>query len=353
MSIEDTLNKGIDRREFLKGSGKAAVGLAGLVSGCAPTLKETRQDVANQKWDVNPIIPIPLSGCYVGSDLIVAYVSRNKSWERKAVIDLWKKKSGKRPAIDNMGTGYYSAWNDFFPLEECQAAIQSGVIPLIKYVVKPFGGYNEIVEGKWDTQLTKFAAKAREFQHPLFFDPFPEINFSKAWETIVWGGQPGHSAKKALRHMHNIFKSEGVNNTVWIMQYVPEKNPLWIHPEEFYPGDFISWIGFTVRSRACCEGVWPMDSLFNFSYEWARKNHRTKPIMLVELGAEYNDDQPKWVMNAYEMIKTKYPAVKAVLYSERCVDEFHEDCWLRAEGQAALRQALSDPYFIDKVPPKE
>jgi hypothetical protein len=54
MSIHQILGKNVNRREFLKQSAMTAVGLAGLLSACAPTLKETKQDVAEIKWDCNP-----------------------------------------------------------------------------------------------------------------------------------------------------------------------------------------------------------------------------------------------------------------------------------------------------------
>jgi len=44
MSIENILSKHIGRRQFLKETAQAAVGLSGLLSGCAPSLKETKQD---------------------------------------------------------------------------------------------------------------------------------------------------------------------------------------------------------------------------------------------------------------------------------------------------------------------
>ena len=61
MSIDKLLSSETNRREFLKEAGKGAAGLALLASGCAPTLKETRQDVASIDWDCNPILPILLN----------------------------------------------------------------------------------------------------------------------------------------------------------------------------------------------------------------------------------------------------------------------------------------------------
>jgi len=47
MSIETILSKNVDRRGFLEGT---AIGLAGLLSCCAPTLKETKQGFAQMNW---------------------------------------------------------------------------------------------------------------------------------------------------------------------------------------------------------------------------------------------------------------------------------------------------------------
>jgi len=74
MSLDKQFFKEIDRRYFLKRSGQAALAVGGgltlgtLLSGCAPALKETRQDVEQIDWDCNPILPIPDEGCYTGTN---------------------------------------------------------------------------------------------------------------------------------------------------------------------------------------------------------------------------------------------------------------------------------------------
>jgi len=349
MSIEKMLNKDIDRREFLKGTSRAAVGLTGLLSGCAPALKETRQDIINQKWDTNPLIPIPKDGCYAGSDMRTSMISEVQV---QTSIDLWENLTGKKPAIQSVGLSGADTINENFPKDVCNVCIKNGVIPLIRYSVSPVR-YDKVYKGEFDKELREFAGKVKHFKHPVFFNPFPEINANRAWHFLMWGGQPASSARKALRYIHNILESEGANNAISVIQYLTDKCPLWVYPEEFYPGDdVVDWIGFTVRSRIT-EYVGPMQHIFNQSYSWARKKHPTKPIILIELGAIRDKGQADWFTNAYKLIKNKYHAVKAVMCSPGGMIQIGEDSSPTPETQTAFKKILSEPYFIEKIPFKK
>jgi len=225
------------------------------------------------------------------------------------------------------------------------------VVPLVKHVIR-YSSYKQIAHGNFDDILVKYARKMKNLNAPLFYVPFPEINCNKAWKSIEWGGQSGRDAIKALRHMRHVYDSEGVDNAVWVIQYLTQKCPLWVYPGEFYPGDdIIDWIGFTVRSRQG-EYIGPMRHIFDYSYRYSRSNHKNKPIMLVELGALTTSHRPKWITDAYFDIENRYPAVKAVLYSERPVVEIQENSTLGELDKVALQKALSSDYFIEGIPIK-
>jgi len=103
MSIQNLLEKDTDRRQFLKICGKSialtatAFGLESLIS-CAPTLKETRQDVAAIKWDCNPILPIPSVGCYVGTNYEFSWVG-----SATFIFNGFKKTYGITPTFFGLG----------------------------------------------------------------------------------------------------------------------------------------------------------------------------------------------------------------------------------------------------------
>jgi hypothetical protein len=211
MSLENILTKNIDRREFLERTTKATIGLAGLLSGCAPALKETKQDVAQINWGCNSILPIPTEGCYTGTNNQASYSHPgNERW----VIDSFRDLYGLSPAFNTIGTGTWGAANDHFPREIRQVAIDRGTIPVIRYVTLPVG-YGPVIEGRFDDIFKRFANQAAESGHPIVLLPWQCANEpnQKLWH---WSGPPADQYIEAWIRMHNIFQREGANkNVVW------------------------------------------------------------------------------------------------------------------------------------------
>ena len=61
MGSEDIFDARITRRDFMKGVGAVVGGAAALggavldLTGCTPTLKETREDIGERVWACNPV----------------------------------------------------------------------------------------------------------------------------------------------------------------------------------------------------------------------------------------------------------------------------------------------------------
>ena len=127
--IDKFFSKNLRRRDFLKiaFAGSAALSLESLI-GCAPTLKETREDVVKINWDCNPILPIPAKGCYTGT---------NYQAHPGHVARFFQRYYGILPTFHAIGHGRFGAANHRFPEDDCKAAIEKGVIPVIRYVVVP------------------------------------------------------------------------------------------------------------------------------------------------------------------------------------------------------------------------
>ena len=183
MSIGNILRNSIARREFLKAAGKAALaastGLDSLIA-CAPTLSalhETKEDVANVKWECNPMIPIPNDKICTGTNSRIPVEILN---------DYWKTHYGIGLTFHHPTWGSYDGMNDAFPTVECQKEIEQGVIPVVRYVVlsKPFDGFNPIANGKFDDDIKKFAHQAAKFEHPIILMPFEQLNTTSRMHKI-------------------------------------------------------------------------------------------------------------------------------------------------------------------------
>jgi hypothetical protein len=94
---------------------------------------------------------------------------------------------------------------------------------------------------------------------------------------------------------------------------------------------------------------------FREDYEWSRREHPKKPIMLVEIGKSDDGSQPLWLRRAYQAIKDEFPAIKAVLCWEGILRTKTGQMWgdfrslTNPESVLARREAFSDPYFIGSI----
>ena len=363
----------IRRRQFIQICGKtiatisaAFLGIRSLM-GCASRLKEIKANVYQQEWAANPVIPVPSNGCYTGLSIgLRPFFDHETNLEHlkfyvKKYIDDYTKKVNKPPSIYAVSASLAAnVFNENFPTNRCLASYYSGAIPLIKYMIKPFKTFREIAIGKFDKEIAEFAERAKEFNKPYFFIPFGELNFASrsGIDIVPFFGMPPDEFKEVYIHMHGIFRKSGANkNTVWVIQF--ETDPWGArYPGYFYPGDqYVDWIGFTVQNRTEA-GHRYQDFRYRFreDYDWARRNHPSKPIMLVEFGKSNDIDQPEWLRKAYTAIKEEFPAIKAAMAWEgilrfpksgKRIDD--QSSLVNPESIKARRKALEDPYFIGSI----
>jgi hypothetical protein len=361
------------RRTFLRDAGGALVSLGaaslapGALTGCAVGVRETRDAVLGQAWEANPIIPVPPVGCYTGLSTalhrIAAAEGSLASATRvvKAILEGYTQLIGKPPticAISACVPGPWNVVNETFPTNRCRAAIATGAIPLLKYQLKPFTTFAEITAGKFDEALRAFATQAKAFGQPYFFIPFGESNVPHRSYFLPFAGRPPEEYCEAHIYMHRLFGEVGANaNTVWVVQTVT--SPVDRAPGPFYPGDaFVDWIGFTVQNRTMMR-QWYQDFRYFFreDYAWVRREHPTKPIILVELGKSNDGGQPTWLRRAYQALKEEFPGIKAAGCWEgqlrtntgQVLDD--QSTLTNPDSIQVRREALADPYFIRRILP--
>jgi hypothetical protein len=305
----------ITRRDFLKQTGKAALAASvGFESGvaCAPTLKETKQDVAQIKWDCNPILPIPKEGCYAGTNMQSVQGGTTNFQEEYGIT----------PTFNAWGQGTWATFNEYFVKDRHQELIDRGTIPVTRYITSPHTGYKPIIEGKFDDKFKSFANQAAEFGHPIILLPWQGANepSGRIWH---WSGAPPGQYIEAWIRMHNIFQSEGANkNVVWSTKLLNGGWPGWEHFDPLTyipPKDYVDIVGWlcTVKlesaRRSNVQAERTFDAQFQSDYNRAASRYPTKPQMFWELGASTGPEQAPWMDNALERIRTHYPRVKGVM----------------------------------------
>lgn len=78
-------------------------------------------------------------------------------------------------------------------------------------------------------------------------------------------------------------------------------------------------------------------------------DHRDKPVMVAELACgERGRDKAEWIESAYLAIQGDYPYIKAILWFSKSKErEWQVES--SPESLEAYKQAISDPYFLDRV----
>jgi hypothetical protein len=344
MIRDDLYSTYVGRRDFLKTSYTttlvigSALTLEFILQGCT-SLKHTRKDVINQKFECNPILPIPNNGCYTGTNYQPPPFEPSYSmtpqgvWQLTAtvpgehsevrIIQQFINRYGITPTFHAIGSGRHGVSNDDFPEKTCRAAVDRGVIPVLRYVVIPFEDcYRQINRGKFDEQVKIFAAGVAKFQYPVVFVPFQLANDATnkffPWATVSSG-----QYKDAWRRMHGIFKSEGANNAVWSskMKMGRWNSFSFTDPFHYLPEpQYIDIVGWALNNHSKPDiGLYSMSfkDFFEYYYHQACRHFPEKPQMFWELSSARGKDQASWIDNALSIIPSEYKQVKGVMLDEQ------------------------------------
>ena len=233
-------------------------------------------------------------------------------------------------------------------MEDAESTTKCGVIPLIYAEVGT--GRNklkDIVTGKYDKGIKKFAKGAAKFgeKHGGFFiATMREMNIDTQYAPAGWCDRP-LEFKNAWRRIWNIFEETGANEyATWTIEYHVDF-PL----AGYFPGDkYVDWIGLSAYNRRVHQyhyGDRYLSNLISSPYNYFRRNHKDKPIMLSEFGSTIGNDQPKWLKKAFKTMKSM-PALKGAIYWNNINRKLGDDHRLSEQSFTTLKKLLEDPYFL-------
>lgn len=227
----------------------------------------------------------------------------------------------------------YTAWGSKpeqqFPMLEAKTISTLGSIPVITWEpwvndfdVKTMGltpemnndknsMYN-VSKGYYDSYIRSWAKKAKVFGKPFYLRLGHEMNDPTRYP---WGAEKNLSEHfiMAWRHVHDIFKEEGVNNIIWVwsphLSYPPIK--------KYYPGDeYVDMVGCTVLNYGKAiswSDWWSFEEIFGTHYE--ELSSFKKPIMIAEFGSlPEGGDRSIWYKDAINLVYEKYKNVKALIF---------------------------------------
>jgi len=262
----------------------------------------------------------------------------------------------------------------------------SGAVPYIRLMPrsdetqgnaeKKFSMQN-IIDGKFDADLRKWAQDAKKDNTPLLIDFAVEAN----GDWFPWSGKfNGGSTKNrykdpnypdgperyrdAYRHIIDIFRAEGVKNVTWFFHYnyASFPNEEWNQPKYYYPGDdYIDWIGFSLYGAQTTSEEWEgmeFSRQLKEHYKSTKELKTNKPIALIEFGVTDNHpdgNKSVWLKDAYKTILDN-PYIKF-----SAINPWHEN-WENEDGslsnirldsspevEATFREFISNKKFISKL----
>lgn len=282
-------------------------------------------------------------------------------------IDAFEKLAQKKPAI----IASSSYWGEqFFPAKNLDLIARHGAMPMIYWSPwdKPYDESKgpdrfsllEILAGKWDAYIDKWADGAKAFGKPFFVSFCNEMNGDWfPWSGCYYGGENGGNEvfKKAWHHVVDRVRARGGTNILWVFHVnaFSADSSLWNLMSAYYPGSgYVDWLGLSIYGKQFRGGKWAeFPDLIDWPYKEITAIDPNKPVMVAEFGVgdfPKTGSKAKWFRDALARIPS-YPRIKAAIYwHERWENEDGSFSNLRINSSPsalnAFRQGLQNPLWI-------
>jgi hypothetical protein len=235
------------------------------------------------------------------------------------LVNDYGKQFGKMPST----VMWYEHWRvgelDTFPLSTCQKVAAAGYMPHI--VWEPWIGLDDILAGKYDNDIVKFAQGIAKFGKPIMIRFAHEFNGDwYPWTYINNAVVPATTWIKGYKYVHDKVVATGAKNALWM--WSPNNGNGGKNPQDildYYPGDeYVDWIaldGYNWGTSQSWSSWTSFDGVFNNVYQKVVAKCPTKPIMIGETGcSSTGGDKAEWITNMFFQLKNNFPHVKAFIW---------------------------------------
>ena len=339
-----------------------------------------RRHVAVAQVDPNgPVeVAIPEHGAYTGAFMDFGDEEDDVSLE---TIEEFEELVGKHQAII-ASSSYWGEQN--FPVGNLNVIWRHRSLPLVFWSPwdKPYAedrgadkfSLTEILGGKWDAYIDKWADAARDFGHPMIVVFGVEMNGTWfPWSGAYYGGvqwdpqvnnwKGPETFRRAYRYVVDRVRARGASNIKWMFHTnnYPYPYETWNSAAAYYPGsDYVDWLGLSVYGQQYKDEPNPdIPSLVNWPYEEICRLDPHKPVMIAEWAtgefplatAKPSARKPAWIKQGLELFRTRYPRIKAAVYwHERWQNPDGSYSNLRVnssvESLNAYREGIANPYWL-------
>src|SRR2546429_586776 len=311
--------------------------LCALAAGC----KKSAPEIAPVDPNGPVEVVVPEHGAYTGAFMDFGDEEDDVTLDS---IEDFEQLVGRHQAII-ASSSYWGEQN--FPAANLNLIWRHGSLPLLFWSPwdKPYEQDHgpdrfsliDIIAGKWDGHIDKWADAAREFAHPMIVVFGNEMNGAWfPWSGIYYGGnQRGNELKNwkgtqtyrvAYRHVVDRVRARGAANIKWMFHTNNYSYPLdtWNFAPAYYPGaDYVDWLGLSVYGQQFKDEPNPdIGSLMDWPYREMCGLDPTKPIMIAEWATgefplsvnEPGIRKTEWIKQGLDLFRTRYPRVKAAVY---------------------------------------
>jgi hypothetical protein len=263
--------------------------------------------------------------------------------------------------------GFTPAWiyfsnnwfkNIIFPEKEVKAIWKFGSVPCIRLMPRsdftankpdPVYTLQKIIDGKFDSELKKWAVSAKETNIPIMIEFGTEVNGN--W--FPWSGAQNENDPKkfvnAYRHIIELFRKQSAYNITWVLHVgaYSAPNEDWNKMSEYYPGDdYIDWIGVSIYgAQSPNEEIVNFVESFDNVYNEMCSISENKPLAILEFGIVDNKVEglkANWIQSVFSSIRDyRYPRIKALSY--------WNSKWVNDDGSVSNMRLDSSPDVLQKT----
>jgi hypothetical protein len=350
--------------------------IAGAIAVCV--FVSCKKQPAESHVDPNgPVeVVIPEHGAYTGAFMDFGDEEDDVTLE---MIEDFETMVGKHQAI----IASSSYWGEqSFPTDNLNVIWRHGSLPLLFWSPwdKPYEQNRgpdrfslfEIMSGKWDTYIDKWADSAKAFGKPMIVVFANEMNGDWfPWSGIYYGGNEWmpdsrswkgpENFKAAYRHVVDRVRARRVTNIKWMFHTNNYSYPLdtWNTAPSYYPGpNYVDWLGLSVYGQQFKDEPWAnIPSLVDWPYQEISGLDPSKPVMIAEWATgEFPHSGPKgeWIKQGLDLFRTRYPRVKAAIYwHERWqnFDQSYSNLRVNSsvESLNAYREGVANPDWLGNL----
>jgi Glycosyl hydrolase family 26 len=302
-------------------------------------------------------------GAYVGGG---QYGLVDAPWDMTSV-DRFEAHAGKRMSLLEWAQRWYECSTTCgfrgFRSDLMSKARASGYLPVLSWGSyaagrgedQPGYGLSEIISGRYDSFIRRWATGAKRWGHPFFLRFDWEMNTNSVpYSEHSNGNGPGEFVRM-WRHVHRIFTTVGAENVTWVwcpnVEYSASVKPL----SSLYPGDaYVDWTcldGYNWGTNPARPSAWmSFDEVFGDTYRLVTTEIApSKPLMIGETAStEIGGSKARWIEDAFgAQGLDRFPRIEAIVWFNKYWSRMDWPIETSDAAKAALRAAIRSPAYAD------